>query len=216
MYLLIFIVGYLVVGHLFHRVIFPEKMPDISTYFKPGQQFYSKSEGFRQTVLKQENGLVYGHLEVEPFAPGPPKHIHADFDETFQVENGELTIWVDGEIKKLHPGESVHVPRGTPHQPYNETADTIRVKGHFAFPEKFAFTLSQVYTLTDMEPGFANSSKALFQMALFSGAGFDSYKGDGPPLMVQKAMFTLVAPMARLMGYRSYYEKYDQFKIAKN
>ncbi|MBX3254697.1 MAG: cupin domain-containing protein [Chitinophagaceae bacterium] len=47
------------------------------------------------------------------------KHIHTDFDETFQVENGELTVWVNGEIRKLVPGEVLHIPKGIPHKPYN-------------------------------------------------------------------------------------------------
>ena len=95
MYILIGVVLYLVAGNLLHLVIIPEKKPEVATYFKPGHQFYSKAEGFKQTVIKQENGFVYGHLEVEPFAPGPPMHIHEGFDETFEIENGELSVWVD-------------------------------------------------------------------------------------------------------------------------
>ena len=105
MYALILIGLYLVVGNLLHRVVFRERTPDISTYFQPGQEFYSKAEGFRQKVARQENGFVYGTLEAEPFAAGPPRHIHTGFDEIFEIENGELTIWVDGEVKKLRPGQ---------------------------------------------------------------------------------------------------------------
>ncbi|MBD0331900.1 MAG: cupin domain-containing protein [Chitinophagaceae bacterium] len=209
MYLLIFIGTYLVIGNLLHRVIFREKKPDISTYFKPGQEFYSKAEGFRQKVIKQENGFVYGTLEAEPFAAGPPKHIHNGFDETFEIENGELTIWVDGEVKKLRPGQVLHVPKGVPHKPYNETGDTIRIKGSFAFPEKFAFYLQQVYGYMDNNPGFMKSPKTILQMSLLQPAGFDSYIADGPPVFIQKAMGFVVAPLARLLGYRSYYEQYD-------
>ena len=209
MYFSIFIGLYLVIGNLLHRVVFPEKRPDVSAYFKPGQEFYSKAEGFRQKVAKQENGFVHGHLEVEPFAGGPPKHIHDGFDETFEIENGELTVWVNGEIKKLRPGQVLHIPKGTPHKPYNETADTIRLKGSFAFPEKFAFQLPQVYGYVDDNPDFAKSPKTIFQMALFQGAGFDSYLAEGPPVFAQKTMGFVVSPLARLLGFRSYYKKYD-------
>ena len=209
MFFLIFIGLYLGIGNLLHRVIFPEKRPDVSSYFKPGPEFYSKAEGFRQKVVKQEKGFVHGHLEVEPFASGPPKHIHDDFDETFEIENGELTVWVGGEIKKLRPGQVLRIPKGTPHKPYNETADTIRLKGSFAFPEKFAFLLPQVYGFMDNNPDFGKSPKTIFQMALFQGAGFDSYLADGPPVPVQKATGFMVGPLARLLGFRSYYEKYD-------
>jgi mannose-6-phosphate isomerase-like protein (cupin superfamily) len=209
MYFLIFISTYLIIGNLLHRVVFREKHPDISAYFKPGQEFYSKAERFRQKVIKQENGLVYCTLDAEPFAPGPPKHIHDGFVEIFEIENGELTIWVNGEIKKLHPGEKVIIPKGTPHKPYNETADTIRVKGSFAFPEKFAFYLQQMYWYVDNNPEIMKSPKAILQMSLLQPAGFDTYIADGPPVFVQKAMGFVVGPLARLLGYRSYYEQYD-------
>ena len=209
MYLLTFIGCYLLIGNLFHRVIFPEKKPAVANYFRPGQEFYSKAESFRQNVIKQEDGFVFGYLEVEPFAPGPPKHIHDGFDETFQIENGELTVWINGTIKKLHPGETLFIPRGTPHQPYNETADTIRVKGAFAFPEKFAYHLSQVYGFMDDNPDFAKSPKTIFQMAMFQQAGFDSYVADGPPVFIQKAIGFVANPVSRLFGIKSYYEKYD-------
>ena len=212
---LIFITSYLVIGNLLHRIIFPEQKPEVSTWFKPGQQLYSKTEGFRQTVIKQGNGYVYCSLEIEPFAAGPPAHIHTGFDEEFEIENGELTIWVDGEIKKLHPGEVLRVSSGTPHKPYNLTADTIRIKGIIAFPEKFAFGLVQVYALMDNQPGFEQSSNALLQMPLFQTNGFDSYLADGPPVFLQKAMGTAIVPLSRLLGYRSYYETYGH-TIIKN
>lgn len=215
MWALILITAYLVLGNLLHRVIFPEKKPAVSTWFKPGQELYSRAEGFRQTVIKQEKGYVHCTLEIEPFAPGPPVHIHAGFDEIFEIESGELTVWVDGEIKKLHPGEVLYVPRGIPHKPYNETADTIRTKGAVAFPEQFAFCLVQVYALMDHQPGFEKSFKALLQMPLFQTEGFDSYMADGPPVLMQKAMGWVTVPMSRLLGYSSYYREYDPFYIQK-
>lgn len=209
-YVLMVISVYLVAGNLLHRVIFPERKPDIATYFKPGQVFYSKAEGFHQKVVKQCEGHVHSSLIIEPFAAGPPVHVHADFDETFEIENGELTVLVNGEIKKLRPGEKLFIPRGVPHKPYNETGDTIRLKGAFPFPEKFAFGLTQVYSILDENPEFVNAPEALLQMALFTGAGFDSYI-EGPPVIIQKAMSFVISPIARLMGYKSYYAHRDPF-----
>ena len=208
MYFFILISLYLIIGNLLHRVILPEEKPDISTYFKPGQLFYSKEEGFRQHVIKQEGGLVHAWLEVEPFAPGPVKHIHDTFDELFEIENGELTIWVDGEIRKLHPGEKLLIPRGTPHKPYNETADTIRVRGSFAFPQDFAFGLVQIYGYMGEHQKLEASLKTLLQISLFRGAGLDSYIADGPPVFLQKCMDYTFSPLARLIGMKSHYEKY--------
>lgn len=214
--LLLIIISYLAIGNLLHRVVFPEKKPPVSTWFKPGQIFYSKAEGLQQTVLKQENGLVHCLSEFDPFAPEPPKHIHTDFDETFRIENGELTVWVNGETRKLYPGEILHIPKGTPHKPYNETADTLRLKGSFAFPEKFAFNLVQVYGVMDSRPGFEHSPEIILQMPLFQNNGFDSYLAEGPPVVMQKILGFAIAPIARLLGYKSYYPKYDPFVKANS
>lgn len=209
MYVLIILVSYLAIGYLFHLVIFPEKKPELADYFKPGRVIHSKAENVSQTILSYEKGIVYCSSVVGAFAAGPPKHIHTDFDESFEVENGELTLWVNGEIKKLHPGEKLLIPKGTPHKPYNETAEPIRVKGSVSFPEKFAFSLFQIYGLMDKDPHLFKSPKVMLQMAMFQQAGFDSYIVEGPPVFIQKTTGFLLTPLARLMGYKSYYKEFE-------
>ena len=208
-YLIMIIAVYLAIGYLFHLVIFRESKPKVSNYFRPDDRFYSKAEGFRQYVEKQENGHVYCFTEIQPLAEGPPRHIHSTFDEVFEVVNGRLSVWVDGEIKEMGPGERLVVPKGTPHKPYNSTAETIRMKGTIAFPESFAYHLPQVYGILEESPEFAYSPGMLLQMALFNTSGFDSYIADGPPLAVQKITVFMLTPLARLLGYKSYYSKYD-------
>jgi len=209
MYVLLALCAYLVIGYLLHLVIFPEKKPDVKTYFKPGLEFYSKAEGFKQTVVKQEDGWVYCSVEIEPFAGGPPKHVHTSFDETFEVSEGELSIWIDGKIIKLKPGDTLHVPKGVPHKPFNETASTIKTKRLAMFPEKFAYHLPQVYGIMDNDPKFGKGPGTMMQMSLFSSEGFDSYLAEGPPVGIQKATGFLLTPLTRLMGYKSFYSQYD-------
>ena len=208
MYFIIALSAYLAIGYLLHSVIFPEKKPGISTYFRPGDVFYSKAEKVRQTVIKQENGFVYCTADIDPFAPGPPEHIHTDFDEVFEITNGELSMLVNGEVKKIRPGQKLLIPKGVPHKPFNETADTIHTKGMIAFPEKFAFYLAQVYALLDNDPTFGKSAATMFQMSLLNQEGFDSYLAH-PPLFMQRVMAFLLTPGTRLFGYKSYYPEYD-------
>ena len=199
---------YLMVGYLFHRVIFPEPKVDISNHFQPGDVFYSQMEGFKQTVLKQENGKVYCKVEVDPYAPGPPLHIHSSFDELFEIQSGEFSILVDGKKITLKPGETCFIEKGTPHKPFNETDSTIvAVMEEFAFPEEFAVYLSQVYGYMDESEESMKPPKVIFQMAMFNQY-FDSYLGEGPPVAVQKVQNFLIVPLARLLGYKSFYDKY--------
>lgn len=212
MYILAFIALYLSVGYLFHLVIFPEKKPKVSTYFKPGTSFQSKLENAKQTIVKQENGIVYCNSQIGPFAAGPPEHIHYSFDEVMAIENGELSVLINGEVKKIKPGEKLLIPKGVPHKPFNETADTIRFSNEVAFPEKFAFNLVQVYGMLDNNPNFEKFPGILFQMSLLSTEGFDSYLAVGPPVFAQRILSFLLAPAARLLGYKSYYKEYDSIQ----
>ncbi|GAB3236208.1 cupin domain-containing protein [Algoriphagus aestuariicola] len=211
-YSIIILAGYLAIGYLFHLVIFPEDKPAFAGYFKPDDSFYSKAEGIKQYVEKQENGYVYCFTEIEPLAAGPPPHIHSTFDEVFEVVNGKLSIWVDGENREIGPGEKLTVPKGTPHKPYNPTSETIRTKGTIAFPERFAYHLPQVYGILEEDPELAYSPGMLLQMAMFTTSGFDSYIADGPPVVVQKIIGFIVTPLARILGYKSYYPKYDSIR----
>jgi mannose-6-phosphate isomerase-like protein (cupin superfamily) len=199
--------AYLLIGYLLHLVIFPEKKPDVSAYFKPGDVFYSKVEGFRQTVVKQENGLVHCHVELDPHAPGPPEHIHTGFDEVVEIENGEVNMRCAGKETVIRPGESFLIKKGVPHKFWNSTGETIRVKGSMAFPEKFAFTLSQVYGYMDENPNFAQSKSMIFQITMMQQVGFDSYIA-GPPVFMQKLIGFLSTPLSRLAGMKTYYERY--------
>lgn len=46
---------------------------------------------------------------------GPPRHVHADCDESFVVLSGEVLFDLAGEMRLCGPGETAFVPRGTEH-----------------------------------------------------------------------------------------------------
>jgi mannose-6-phosphate isomerase-like protein (cupin superfamily) len=62
-------------------------------------------------------------LEVEgTWAPGgsaPPAHLHPSQDEQFEVQSGRLTAVVAGMTHELGPGDTLEIPRGTPHRMWN-------------------------------------------------------------------------------------------------
>ena len=60
-----------------------------------------------------------GHVSVTEIvvpsnSAGPPLHTH-DFDETFYLLEGEILFHVDGVEHAAGEGDTVSVPRGTPH-----------------------------------------------------------------------------------------------------
>jgi mannose-6-phosphate isomerase-like protein (cupin superfamily) len=205
-----FLVAYVFIGAFLDRVVFPEAEPGADYYPLEGDVFFSKSEGFRQTILKRENGLVWTELVLEPHAPGPPEHIHTSLPENFTVAEGTLSMVVNGEKKVLGPGESLLVEPGTPHKPFNETDSPVILRPpltpEFALREDFTVFLTQAYGFFDDSEGNRQPPRAVLQMARFSpryGIWLAS-----PPESLQKVLFFVIGPTARLLGYRTHYEKY--------
>jgi mannose-6-phosphate isomerase-like protein (cupin superfamily) len=62
-------------------------------------------------------------LEVEgTWTPGgAPRtpHLHPARDEHFEVRSGRLVAVVEGEQRGLGPGDTLQIPRGTPHKMWN-------------------------------------------------------------------------------------------------
>ena len=199
---------YLALGHLLHRLVFPEPRVELSGYFKPGDTFSSSMEGLRQTIVSHQGGRVFCRIELEPHAPGPPVHLHRTFDETFVVKEGTLSLLVAGKTHELGAGEQFTVRRGIPHKPFNASGQPVIGEiGEPGFPEAFAVYLSQMYRFLDEDQRNQKPPRMLLQMSLFS-RHLDSLLGEGPPPALQRALFLVLAPAARALGYRSFYEHY--------
>jgi quercetin dioxygenase-like cupin family protein len=205
-----FVLAYVFIGALLDKIIFPEAEPTPDYYPREGQVFVSRSEGFRQTVLKRENGFAWLELVLAPHAPGPPEHIHTSLPENFIVTEGTLSLLVNGEKKILRPGESFLVNPGTPHKPFNETDSPVVIRPpltpEYALSEEFTFFLTQAYGFFDESESNRQPPKALLQMSRFSPK-YELWLA-GPPIFLQKAFFFAIGPTARLLGYRTFYEKY--------
>lgn len=204
------LVAYFAVGIVLSNYIFPEKKPDLVNYFQPGDVLHSKSEGFDQTIISVKDGWVHSSLKIQPKAPGPPEHIHTDLVEVFAVKEGVLSIMVNGEKKTLKAGESITIPVGTSHRPFNETDQPVIVEndeGEKDLTVEFAYHLSQLYRVVDGMGGKPSAIAMILQLSVY-GTEMDAYLADGGPIAVQKAMRYLLAPTARLLGYSSYYEEY--------
>ncbi len=208
--ILILALAYVFIGALLDRVIFAEAEPGPHYYPREGHVFVSKTEGFRQTILKREGGLAWLELVLEPHAPGPPEHIHTSFVENFIVAEGTLSLLVNGEKKLLRAGESLKVTPGTRHKPFNETDARVVVKGpltpEYAIPDRFTVFLTQAYGYFDESESNGRAPKALLQMSRFS-PNYDVWLA-GPPVALQKVLYFIIGPTARLFGYRRQYEKY--------
>lgn len=193
---------YLLLGGILFNHIFKPSRPDFSRFFEKNRRFGSRLEGLTQEVKKIENDWAHCRVEMQAFAAGPPEHIHETFDEVFTVEKGTASILVNGEKKTLKAGESLLVPKGTPHKPFNETAEIVILNDatdrQATMPARFVYGLASLYPVMD-KAGILNSPEILLQMAA-QGNDFDTWLSE-VPIPAQKALRWLLGPTARLMGY---------------
>jgi len=143
---------YLAIGNLLHRTVFPQILPDPASYPRVGDILVSRAEGFVQTVTGIDGEWLIGELVIEPNSSGAPLHYHEFFNEQFSVVEGTLHARVNGDEKKIGPGESILVPAGVPHQPFNPTTERVVVASEDpSISIAFAACLVQVYAMMDAE-----------------------------------------------------------------
>ncbi|MEN3280837.1 MAG: hypothetical protein V7607_1977 [Solirubrobacteraceae bacterium] len=81
------------------------------------------------TTIKASSQSTAGRVAViehlSPRGSGSPLHVHHREDEWFYVMQGELTLWVGGQLMNAPAGSFVYGPRDTPHT-YIVSSDTAR------------------------------------------------------------------------------------------
>ncbi len=132
-------------------------------------------------------------------------HVHPLAEERFVVTSGRIKVVVDGSESLVGPGEDAIIPRGKPHYFVNawdgNTAFTVEFRPaqqHLLFFANFA-------RLTAEHPEwFTSKGDPDF---LLIAASLNTFKDHTylarPPIIVQKLLFALLAPFARLAGYHT-------------
>jgi mannose-6-phosphate isomerase-like protein (cupin superfamily) len=192
---------YFGLGAFLHYVVFPEQEPPEWAYSRAGFSFESPTgERFQLIRGPIETGGEFseGHFDLRPGGHAPRPHVHPHQEERFEVLSGSLTALVGDEERVVSAGETLVVPPGTPHQPFNRGDVEMRSIARITPAGKLGLFFGQLSGL-DSKPTF-------LQMMLFVQA-YDIYPATPPPA-VMRVMSFLVAPTARLVGYRSFYPEH--------
>ena len=52
---------------------------------------------------------------IEPGMAAPPVHVHPSAEESYEVVEGVIEVFMDGSWSRVGPGEKATVPAGKPH-----------------------------------------------------------------------------------------------------
>lgn len=161
------------------------------------------------TKTAQQTGGEVFELEVfiRAGAPGTPEMVHSLQDESFEILSGSLDFRIGGgQEQRLEAGESLLIPKGTPHNWWNAS-------------DEEAHALVEITPALRSEEFFANlyglcSETGTLPNPLQMAVLIDEHKDEGsyltkPPLWVQRVMFGVLATLGRLLGYKAHYPTYS-------
>ncbi len=157
---------------------------------------------FRRTTADTAGELLEFDLFARSGAAGPPEHVHPQATERFEVIQGVLRARVDGVEKSVEAGESLVVPPGTLHTWWNTGAAEVHVRVQLTPAGRNESFLETIYALALLGRTNSKGVPGFLQLSVFASSYFDTNHIVQPPLFVQRAVFGIIAPFARLLGYR--------------
>lgn len=147
-------------------------------------------------------------LEADIWAPPGMsplvEHVHPRQVESFEIQAGAMSLSLDGVVKTLTEGEEATIPAGTPHSWWPTGDEELHVRARVDPALQSEDILRDLTALARRGRVKANGAPSMLQLAtLHSAYGFDEIYITKAPLPVQKALFGLLAPIAKTLGYRA-------------
>ena len=181
---------------------------------KKGKTISNKITGEKITWIETSADTNGKHIlfefEVAPKGCVPVRHIHPSQNEHFEIVSGSLRLELNGETKQLNASDKIVIPKGQPHQWWNDSTDTaVKMKVKFEPALKTEIFFEQFFGLANDGKTKADGSPKFLQIMAMTNE-YDIYI-SGPPVPAQKIMSFVLGGLARLAGYKKYYEKYSDY-----
>lgn len=162
---------------------------------------------FRQTAQDTQGALLQFDDILQAGGIGPPEHIHPHQEERFEVIAGTMGVRVDGREQILHEGENIIVPPGSAHTWWNAGDDELHQITEFRPALKLETFFETFFGLARDGKCDKVGQPNFLQIAVMVPE-YDIYLSK-PPIPMQKALFAVLGPIARLLGYRASYPLYS-------
>lgn len=165
--------------------------------------------GGRSFVLEYTNQPFSGEFAV-------PRHQHPAYTETFEILQGEARYRLGGEEGSAKVGDRVIMPAGVPHvHPWSVSAEELRVRQTAIAdpPDRAGLTASlqgaiTIYGLAGAGRVNSKGVPNLLQVAVIIDTTMPATYLAGPPIALQRVVFSGLGRLGRMLGYRPAYPEY--------
>ncbi|HET6328882.1 MAG TPA: cupin domain-containing protein [Planctomycetaceae bacterium] len=179
---------------------------------KAGDVFQNPVTGERAVVRigTEESGgeLLVVDLSIRPDGAVMGEHVHPTIEERFTVLRGEVGFRLAGEVSTAERGVTLTVAPGIAHDWWNAGRDEALVRVEVRPSARFEAMISNAFGLAQDGKVNKRGVPNLLQLAVFAREFDDVMHLTRPPRIVQRILFALLAPLARLLGYRGSYPEY--------
>lgn len=151
-------------------------------------------------------------IQARPGAAGAGEHLHPSMDERFTVVRGRVAFLLDGRRSVAGPGETVHIPPGVAHDWWNDGSEEARFVLEVQPATRYEAMMRNLFGLAQDGRTDAKGKPHLLQLALFAREFADVARFTKPHRLIQAVLFRILAPIARLRGYRGSYPEYLERK----
>lgn len=140
-------------------------------------------------------------LRIETINPpggtAEPMHVHPRQETRAEVVSGALRFVVDGQQRRLGPGDEITIPAGAPHCFAND-GDVDAVAIQEARPAlRLGEFFETYFGLAERGELDEHGKPSLLRFAVLGPAFGDEIRLTSPPWPVQRALFALLGPLAR-------------------
>jgi mannose-6-phosphate isomerase-like protein (cupin superfamily) len=157
---------------------------------------------FLDTAQDTDGEYVRIEARVSPHGFVAAPHVHPFIEETFEIQAGTWAFVVDGEEKRVGPGERATIPAGTPHAWWNAgDEEGVTIVEFMPALKADEFFESFFGLARDGKVSPKTGLPNLLWMALILRHYRDFVHLARPSLFVQRAVFTPLAAVARMLGY---------------
>jgi mannose-6-phosphate isomerase-like protein (cupin superfamily) len=194
---------------------------------RAGDSIYNRVTGVRITVCKTQEQTNGNGFQVEYIIDADRKgldvntvwpHLHMWWTEQFEILSGSGRYYLDGVEYAVQAGDVITFPPKRPQRhPWNtgKTKLHMRQTDSFAHPDPKAVkdTLSVFATLYGLANDGRTDRRGLpnpLQLSVILEK-LEEYGGflEGPPIFMQRTTVGKLATLARLMGYKAIYRRYN-------
>jgi Cupin domain len=171
---------------------------------RAGDEIANPRTGQRLVFLQTGADTDGELLRIECFNPATsvdePEHCHPLQESRSELISGTLRFCVRGEIHEIHAGESHSIPAGVPHFFGNYGEEEAHWIAEFRPALRTDAFFEALFDLAAHDQLNERGMPSLLQLALSVPAFSDEIRVTRPPWLAQRALFALLAPIARLRG----------------